>query len=72
MDVGELGVSATAPADAASKRVTVSWQRMEKQRRDLEYAVRTADQDAHTMLQRADLYQSISVETDRVRKVFFE
>ncbi|WP_157376593.1 hypothetical protein [Burkholderia ubonensis] len=52
--------------------MTVSWQRMEKQRRDLEYAVRTADQDAHTMLQRADLYQSISVETDRVRKVFFE
>lgn len=72
LDVGELGVSATAPADAASKRVTVSWQRMEKQRRDLEYAVRTADQDAHTMPQRADLYQSISVDADRVRKVFFE
>ncbi|KVQ13426.1 transporter [Burkholderia ubonensis] len=66
------GGSAKAQADAASQRATASWQRMEQQRRDLEYAVRTADQDAHTMLQRADLYQGMSVETDRVRKAFFE
>ncbi|WP_232457182.1 TolC family protein [Burkholderia ubonensis] len=66
------GGSAKAQADAASQRASASWQRMEQQRRDLEYAVRTADQDAHTMLQRADLYQGLSAETDRVRKAFFE
>ncbi|MGU7816131.1 TolC family protein [Burkholderia sp. AW49-1] len=66
------GGSASAATDAASARATASWQRMEQQRRDLEYAVRTADQDAHTMLQRADLYRGLSTETDRVRKAFFE
>ncbi|MET3633289.1 TolC family protein [Burkholderia sp. 572] len=66
------GGSASAATDAASARATASWQRMELQRRDLEYAVRTADQDAHTMLQRADLYRGLSSETDRVRKAFFE
>ncbi|WP_254608252.1 TolC family protein [Burkholderia lata] len=66
------GGSASAATDAASARATASWQRMEQQSRDLEYAVRTADQDAHTMLQRADLYRGLSSETDRVRKAFFE
>jgi adhesin transport system outer membrane protein len=66
------GGSAKAATEAAGARAEASWQRLEQQRRDLEYAVRTADQDAHTMLQRADLYQGLSVETDRVRKAFFE
>ncbi|KVK90467.1 transporter [Burkholderia ubonensis] len=66
------GGSASAATEAASARATASWQRMEQQRRDLEYSVRTADQDAHTMLQRADLYRGLSSETDRVRKAFFE
>jgi outer membrane protein, adhesin transport system len=66
------GGSANAATEAAMQRATASQQRSEQQRRDLEYAVRTADQDAHTMLQRADLYQGLSAETDRVRKAFFE
>nr|WP_311529063.1 TolC family protein [uncultured Ralstonia sp.] len=66
------GGSAKAATDAAGARAEASWQRLEQQRRDLEYGVRTADQDAHTMLERADLYQGLSVETDRVRKAFFE
>lgn len=66
------GGSANAATEAASARASASWQRMEQQQRDLEYAIRTADQDARTMLQRADLYQGLSAETDKVRKAFFE
>ncbi|GCB04376.1 TolC family protein [Ralstonia sp. SET104] len=66
------GGSAKAATEAAGARAEASWQRLEQQRRDLEYAVRTADQDANTMLQRADLYQGLSAETDQVRKAFFE
>ncbi|KVT15002.1 transporter [Burkholderia sp. MSMB1078WGS] len=66
------GGSANAATEAARARADASLQRMEIQRRDLEYAVRAADQDAHTLLQRADLYRALSSETDRVRKAFFE
>jgi outer membrane protein, adhesin transport system len=66
------GGSAKAAAEAARQRAAASWQRMELQQRDLEYAIRGADQDAHTLLQRADLYEGLGIETDRVRKAFFE
>jgi adhesin transport system outer membrane protein len=66
------GGSASAAYQAANQRAAASWQRIEQQQRDLEYAVRSADQDAHTFLERADLYHNLSTETDRVRKAFFE
>jgi outer membrane protein, adhesin transport system len=66
------GGSASAAYQAADQRAAASWQRIEQQQRDLEYAVRSADQDAHTFLERADLYHNLSAETNRVRKAFFE
>ncbi|PXX21398.1 MULTISPECIES: TolC family protein [Burkholderia] len=66
------GGSTSAATAAAGQRATASWQKIEQQRRDLEYGVRTADQDANTMLERANLYRGLSAETDRVRKAFFE
>jgi adhesin transport system outer membrane protein len=66
------GGSATAAYRAASQRAVASWQRIEQQQRDLEYGVRVADQDAHTFLERADLYRNLSAETDRVRRAFFQ
>ncbi|WP_232456980.1 TolC family protein, partial [Burkholderia ubonensis] len=66
------GGSTSAAAAAAGQRATANWQKVELQRRDLGYAIRTADQDAQTLLERANLYRGLSAETDRVRKAFFE
>jgi adhesin transport system outer membrane protein len=66
------GGSTRAATAAAGYRAQATWQRVDQQRRDLEYGVRTADQDAHTMLSRADQYKRLSAETDQVRKAFFE
>ncbi len=66
------GGSTQAATAAAGYRAQATWQRLDQQRRDLEYGIRAADQDAHTMLNRADQYERLSAETDQVRKAFFE
>ncbi|MCC8405633.1 TolC family protein [Paraburkholderia sp. MMS20-SJTN17] len=66
------GGSTKAATAAAGHRAQAAWQRVDQQRRDLEYGIRAADQDAHTMLSRADQYERLSAETDQVRKAFFE
>ncbi|WP_238537894.1 TolC family protein [Paraburkholderia atlantica] len=66
------GGSTKAATAAAGYRAQATWQRFDQQRRDLEYGIRAADQDAHTMLSRADQYARLSAETDQVRKAFFE
>ncbi|MCI0151904.1 TolC family protein [Paraburkholderia sediminicola] len=66
------GGSTQAATAAAGYRAQATWQRLDQQRRDLEYGIRTADQDALTMLSRADQYRRLSAETDQVRKAFFE
>jgi len=66
------GGSTRAATAAAGYRAQATWQRLDQQRRDLEYGIRAADQDAHTMLSRADQYKRLSAETDQVRKAFFE
>lgn len=66
------GGSTQAATTAAGYRAQATWQRFDQQRRDLEYGIRAADQDAHTMLSRADQYAQLSAETDKVRKAFFE
>ncbi|MBC8752677.1 TolC family protein [Paraburkholderia podalyriae] len=66
------GGSTQAATAAAGYRAQATWQRFDQRRRDLEYGIRAADQDAHTMLSRADQYERLSAETDQVRKAFFE
>lgn len=66
------GGSTKAATAAAGYRAQATWQRLDQQRRDLEYGIRAAHQDAHTMLSRADQYERLSGETDQVRKAFFE
>jgi len=66
------GGSTKAATAAAVYRAQASWERRDQERRDLEYGIRAADQDAHTMLSRADQYERLSGETDQVRKAFFE
>ncbi|KXU87774.1 transporter [Paraburkholderia monticola] len=66
------GGSTQAATAAAGYRAHATWQRFDQRRRDLEYGIRAADQDAHTMLSRADQYERLSAETDQVRKAFFE
>jgi outer membrane protein, adhesin transport system len=66
------GGSTKAATAAAGYRAQATWQRLDQQRRDLEYGVRAAHEDAQTMLSRADQYERLSAETDQVRKAFFE
>jgi adhesin transport system outer membrane protein len=66
------GGSTRASERAALQRAESSRQRTEEQRLDLEYQIRTADHDAHTLLGRADLYRDLTVESDRIRQAFFD
>ncbi|MFD4840406.1 TolC family protein [Achromobacter sp. NPDC058515] len=66
------GGSMRAAQSAASLRAVAERQRKAQQTMDLEYEIRTADENARTFLARADLYRSLTAETDRVRKAFFE
>lgn len=56
---------------AALYRADASRQETEQQRLDLEYRIRTADNDARSQLERAELYRDLSVESDLVREEFF-
>ncbi|MEM4990761.1 TolC family protein [Collimonas sp. H4R21] len=66
------GGSAKAAQTAAYQRAAASREKKAQQQLDLEYRVRTADQNAKTALARADLYHDLTAETDGVRKAFFE
>lgn len=66
------GGSARAAREAALMRADAERERKAQQQLDLEFETRTAEQDANTLLARADLYRDLTSETDAVRKAFFE
>ena len=66
------GGSSRAAREAASMRAEAERERKSQQQLDLEFETRAADQDAKTLLARAELYRSLTSETDSVRKAFFE
>ncbi|WP_281686886.1 TolC family protein [Pseudomonas citronellolis] len=66
------GGSTRAAERAARQRAEASRQNTEQQVLDLEYRIRAANHDAQTLLERADLYRSLSAESDKVRKAFYE
>lgn len=66
------GGSTNAQEIAAIKRAEASRQQVQEQRRDLENRVRAASQNAHSSAERAVLYKNLIVESDRIRKDFFD
>ncbi|MDA0575678.1 TolC family protein [Burkholderia gladioli] len=66
------GGSARAAQQAALARAQASERKVEQARLDLEYAIRAADEDARTLIERSTLYGDLVGETDRVRKAFFD
>ncbi len=66
------GGSTNAQEIAAIKRAEASRQQVQEQRRDLENRVRAASQNAHSTAERAVLYKNLIVESDRIRKDFFD
>ncbi|MGN7738585.1 TolC family protein [Pseudomonas sp. 22526] len=66
------GGSSRASERAALQRAEASRQETEQQRLDLEYRIRTADHDARTLLERAELYRDLTVESERIRLAFYE
>ncbi|QCT20995.1 channel protein TolC [Jejubacter calystegiae] len=66
------GGSSQAAERAAVQRAWAQSEEAENQLDDLQQRVKTADQDAHSMLQRAGLYHSLTFESDRIRKDFFD
>ena len=65
------GGSNRASENAARQRADASQFETSQQRRDLEFDIRTADHDARTLLERAELYRDLSVESDRIREAFY-
>ncbi|AZD30812.1 TolC family protein [Pseudomonas chlororaphis] len=66
------GGSTRAAERAALARAEASRYLVEDQQRDLEQRIRAANQDASSLLERSDLYQSLTAETDRIRTDFFD
>lgn len=66
------GGSVKAAEQAAIQRASAMREESEEQRNDLEQRVRASDQDARSMLQRADLYRNLTRESDRIRLDFFD
>lgn len=66
------GGSARAAREAAYARAEAERERKSQQQLDLEFSIRGSEQDARTQLDRADAYQALTLETDSVRKAFFE
>ncbi|EOY5724704.1 TolC family protein [Enterobacter cloacae] len=66
------GGSQRAAALSAARRADASRETIEKQLRDLDNRVRAADQDARSMLERAELYHDLAFESDRIRHDFFD
>ncbi|KTC63564.1 hypothetical protein AO262_24345 [Pseudomonas fluorescens ABAC62] len=65
------GGSTRAAERAALQRAEASRYETDQKRRDLEFKIRTADNDARTQLERAELYRNLSVESDRIREAFY-
>ncbi|WP_455864593.1 TolC family protein [Pantoea agglomerans] len=66
------GGSSAAAEQAAVQRAYAQRELAENQLDDLQQRVRAADQDARSMLQRADLYRNLTKESDRIRLDFFD
>ncbi|WP_081372162.1 TolC family protein [Pseudomonas fluorescens] len=66
------GGSMRASERAALQRAEASRQEVEQQRLDLEYRIRTANHEAKTSLERAELYRDLTVESDGIRVAFYE
>ena len=66
------GGSTRAAERAARQRAEAGREETGQQALDLDYRIRVANHDARTMLERADLYKELSVETDNVRQSFYE
>lgn len=66
------GGSQRAAERAARQRAEAGRQVTEQQALDLEYRIRAAGQDAKSMVERADLYRRLTVESEQVRKAFYE
>lgn len=66
------GGSTRAAERAALQRADASRHETEQQRQDLEFRVRTADNDARTQLERSELYRELTVESDRIREAFYQ
>ncbi|MGU5817640.1 TolC family protein [Aeromonas hydrophila] len=66
------GGAASAARQAAIMRAQAEREHKYQQQLDLEFEIRTAEQEANTLLARADLYRDLTKESDDVRKAFFE
>ncbi|MGL5995872.1 MAG: TolC family protein [Pseudomonas proteolytica] len=66
------GGSTRASERAALQRAEASRQEVEQQRLDLEYRIRTANHEARTFLERAELYKDLTMESDGIRVAFYE
>lgn len=66
------GGSTRASERAALQRAEASRQEVEQQRLDLEYRIRTANHEAKTFLERAELYRDLTVESEGIRVAFYE
>ncbi|WP_242201828.1 MULTISPECIES: TolC family protein [unclassified Pseudomonas] len=66
------GGSTRASERAALSRASAGRQEAAQQIRDLEFRIRTAENDARTQLERAQLYKELSVESDRIRDAFYQ
>lgn len=66
------GGSSRAAEQAAVQRASAMREETEDKLEDLQQRIRAADQDAHAMLQRADLYRNLTKESDRIRLDFFD
>ena len=66
------GGSTRASEQAALLRAESARQQTQEQMNDLKQRVLAADQDAHSLQTRAELYKNLTVETDRIRLAFFD
>lgn len=66
------GGSGRASEQAARQRAQAGWMAAEEQVRDLEHRIRAANQDARSLADRADLYRSLSGESNKIRAAFYE
>ena len=66
------GGSVRASERAARQRAEAGWKGAEQQALDLEYRIRAANQDARSLVDRAELYRGLTVETNKVREAFYE
>lgn len=66
------GGSGRASEAAARQRAQAAWMAAEQQVQDLEHRIRAANQDARSLVDRADLYRDLSLESNKIRVAFYE